>query len=104
VDLPDSIDVWTEVRQRISREAILRVLSHLSPEQRAVIELAFFSGYTHVEIAERMGLPLGAVKGRVRLGLQRLRELLVATDAEPLSAAVISQARALSRRTAMVRP
>jgi RNA polymerase sigma-70 factor (ECF subfamily) len=85
MDVPDSSDVWAEVRRRMSRETLVRALLHLSPEQREVIELAFFSGYTHVEIADRLNLPLGTVKGRVRLGLQRLRGLLVSPEAERLT-------------------
>jgi RNA polymerase sigma-70 factor (ECF subfamily) len=69
----------------MSRETLVRALLHLSPEQREVIELAFFSGYTHVEIADRLNLPLGTVKGRVRLGLQRLRGLLVSPEAERIT-------------------
>ena len=46
----------------------------LPPEQLKVLELAYFSGYTHKEIAELLGLPLGTVKGRMRLGLQKIRE------------------------------
>jgi RNA polymerase sigma-70 factor (ECF subfamily) len=48
----------------------------LPPEQRAAIELAFFAGLTHDQIAERSGVPLGTIKGRVRLGLRRLRHAL----------------------------
>jgi RNA polymerase sigma-70 factor (ECF subfamily) len=39
-----------------------------------VLELAYFSGYTHMEIAELLDLPLGTVKGRMRLGLKKIRE------------------------------
>jgi RNA polymerase sigma-70 factor (ECF subfamily) len=48
-------------------------LTALPPEQRSAIELAFFAGLTHDQIAKRTGVPLGTVKGRVRLGLRRLR-------------------------------
>ena len=44
--------------------------------KRSAIELAFFGGLTHDQIAERTGVPLGTVKGRVRLGLRRLRHAL----------------------------
>jgi RNA polymerase sigma-70 factor (ECF subfamily) len=51
-------------------------LDALPPDQRRVVELAYFSGYTHTEIAEAIDAPLGTVKGRMRLGLQRLRHEL----------------------------
>jgi RNA polymerase sigma-70 factor (ECF subfamily) len=51
-------------------------LGALPADQRKVVELAYFSGYTHTEIAEAIDAPLGTVKGRMRLGLQRLRHEL----------------------------
>ena len=45
------------------------------------MELAYFSGYKHVEIADLLGLPLGTVKGRMRLGLKKLRDHFEARDA-----------------------
>jgi RNA polymerase sigma-70 factor, ECF subfamily len=51
-------------------------LDALPPDQRRVVELAYFSGYTHTEIAEAIDAPLGTVKGRMRLGLRRLRHEL----------------------------
>jgi RNA polymerase sigma-70 factor (ECF subfamily) len=51
------------------------LLGHLPPEQRQVVELAYFGGLTHSELAEHLDLPLGTVKGRLRLGLERLRSL-----------------------------
>ena len=62
----------SESRRRIIRS----VLAELGPEQLEVLKLAFFDGLSHVEIAEKTGLPLGTVKGRIRAGMMRMRELL----------------------------
>jgi RNA polymerase sigma-70 factor (ECF subfamily) len=51
-------------------------LGELPSEQRRVIELAYFGGFTHVEIASMLGAPVGTVKGRMRLGLHKLRDEL----------------------------
>ncbi|NPA06556.1 MAG: sigma-70 family RNA polymerase sigma factor [Chloroflexi bacterium] len=53
--------------------AIRALLDRLPPEQRQVVELAFFEGYTHREIAKRLNLPLGTVKTRLRLAMDKLR-------------------------------
>jgi RNA polymerase sigma-70 factor, ECF subfamily len=61
-----------EERRRMVRQAI----ESLSPPQRQAIELAFFEGLSQSEIAARLNEPLGTVKTRVRLGMQKLRESL----------------------------
>jgi RNA polymerase sigma-70 factor, ECF subfamily len=62
---------------------LLRLLVRLPTEQREVIALAFYGQLTHSEIAARLHLPLGTVKGRLRLGLNRLRADIRPGDAEP---------------------
>jgi RNA polymerase sigma-70 factor (ECF subfamily) len=52
------------------------VLQHLPAEQSQVIELAYFGGFTHTEIAELLETPVGTIKGRMRLGLEKLRHSL----------------------------
>lgn len=69
-------DVWEEAWQHERHALIRRALAQLPVEQRMVIEQGYFEGYTHVEIAERYNLPLGTVKGRMRLGLQKMRAIL----------------------------
>jgi RNA polymerase sigma-70 factor (ECF subfamily) len=59
-------------KSQILRDAVGR----LSPEQKKVIELAFFGGLTQSEVAERLGEPLGTVKARARRGLMKLKEIL----------------------------
>lgn len=53
-----------------------RALGELPEEQRQAIAMAYFAGLSHTEIADRTGLPLGTVKSRVRLGIQRMRQSL----------------------------
>ena len=76
-DLPtETPEVWEEAWHN-ERDALVRnVLAQLPAEQRQVIELGYFAGYTHSEIAERWHIPLGTVKGRMRLGLQKMKHLL----------------------------
>ena len=68
---PEEATVSSE-RQQLVRSA----LASLVPEQREVIELAYFSGLSHSEIALALGQPLGTVKTRTRLGMMKLAELL----------------------------
>jgi len=59
-----------------SSRSVMRALTQVSSEQRQALELAFFAGLSHTEIADRLGVPLGTVKTRIRLAVGRLRELL----------------------------
>jgi len=69
-------DVWAEVAGNLDRDAVRAALATLSDVQREAIELAYFSGLTQVEIADRTATPLGTVKSRMRLGLLALRREL----------------------------
>lgn len=69
-------DVWQEVSSRLDRSTVVAALGAISGVQREAIELAYFDGLTQTEIASRTGVPLGTVKGRLRLGLLGLRRLL----------------------------
>lgn len=66
-------DVWPEVARASDADALRAAMAELPEAQREVIELAYFSGLTQVEIAERVGIPLGTVKSRARLALGALR-------------------------------
>ena len=59
------------------RVVVQRALAKLPPEQQLAIRLAYFGGYTQQEIALGLNQPLGTVKTRIRLGMQKLRLLLI---------------------------
>ena len=77
-DEPDPADA---ALQRVEAAAIRTAIAMLPREQRETVELAFFSGLSYPEVAARVGAPLGTVKSRMRLALERLRGLLVTEDA-----------------------
>ena len=60
----------------IDAQRVRGALSALSEEQRTPIEMGFFAGITHDEIARKTGIPLGTIKTRIRSGLRRMRETL----------------------------
>ena len=64
----------------LEREYIAEALSRLPAEQRRAIELSYLQGRTHAEIAELMNCPLGTVKGRIRIGLDKLRVMIAAPE------------------------
>jgi RNA polymerase sigma factor (sigma-70 family) len=71
-------EAWSGSR----RELVLRALRRLPDEQREVLELAYYGGYTQSELAERLGVPLGTIKSRTFAGLARLRDLLGEAELE----------------------
>ena len=58
------------------RRHVVEALGALPPEQRECVELAFFGGLTHTQIADRLQAPLGTVKSRILLGMNKLRQSL----------------------------
>jgi RNA polymerase sigma-70 factor, ECF subfamily len=71
---PDATDA--EVERRDDARQVRTALDELPSDQRRVIELAYFGGLTHNQIAEMLDLPPGTVKGRMRLGLTKMRYVL----------------------------
>ncbi|MGH7722785.1 MAG: sigma-70 family RNA polymerase sigma factor [Candidatus Dormibacteria bacterium] len=78
-------DTWDQVAESLERETVRGALDRLSVEQRETIELAYFGGYSQTEISNLMHVPLGTVKGRTRLALRRLRDVLELQAAEGLA-------------------
>jgi len=74
--LPDSIDTWDQARQGVEGSYVRAAIDSLPPDQKRSVVLAYFGGYTHDEIARQLGVPLGTVKGRLRIGLQKMRGYL----------------------------
>ena len=73
---PADDDTAEEATRNVEHATVRAALEALPQAQRRTIELAYFGGYTHVELAGIMGVPLGTVKGRMRIGLQKLRRAL----------------------------
>jgi len=67
-------EAFAQTWRNSQRDQVREALDTLPPEQLKILELAYFSGYTHVEISELLRLPLGTVKGRMRLGLKKIRD------------------------------
>lgn len=69
-----------DVRQQDERQAIVQALRRLDPQRRQVLELAFFEGLTHVQIAEQLKTPLGTIKSWIRTSLLVLRKQISAEE------------------------
>jgi RNA polymerase sigma-70 factor, ECF subfamily len=69
-------DPWREVSLSLERDAVREAMSSLPVEQRQAVELAYFAGYSQREIADMTRVPLGTVKGRMRLALEKLNSYL----------------------------
>jgi len=75
---PENVDVLSAGTSlpNIDNIGLRKTLEKLKSEQRVLIDLAYFKGYTHEEIADIEGIPLGTVKTRIRTALQQLRNIL----------------------------
>ncbi len=66
-------DIASDAERRQDAQGVRSALAELPVDQRQVIELAYFGGFSHSQIAQMLELPAGTVKGRMRLGLTKLR-------------------------------
>ncbi len=71
---PQNIENDFDVRQR--QRLVRWAISQLSPEQKQALGLAYFQGLSHSEISQALGEPLGTIKTRIRLGMQKLKQIL----------------------------
>jgi RNA polymerase sigma-70 factor, ECF subfamily len=76
--LPTNTDLASEAERNIMMEKVRRVFGSLPPDQQRSLEMAFFEGLSHSEIAAQTGTPLGTVKTRIRSALISLREAVTA--------------------------
>lgn len=74
-------DFTEQVASAMEGSKVREALSVLPDDQRQAVDMAYFQGLTHVEISERLGLPLGTVKSRLRLALDKMRGALGAGSA-----------------------
>jgi RNA polymerase sigma-70 factor, ECF subfamily len=79
----ESMDAWEAMSLELERKQVREALASLPQEQRQTLELAYFEGLSQSEIAARMDVPLGTVKSRIRLGLEKVRSFLQARGLEP---------------------
>lgn len=81
LEAPERTEV--EAARREEARSVRGLIDELPEDQRRVIELAYFGGFTHEQIARMLDAPLGTVKGRMRLALEKLRAGIGPTEAIP---------------------
>lgn len=74
--LDETNDPETAVHLNLEQQRVRAAVASLSTQQQEALALAYFQGYSHSEIAQALNEPLGTVKGRIRAGMQKLRDLL----------------------------
>jgi RNA polymerase sigma factor (sigma-70 family) len=75
-DIENNVTFIDEQRNTVYKPELMGIrdlVQTLKPEQKSILELVYFKGYTHVEAADELGLPLGTIKTRLRMGIQQLR-------------------------------
>ncbi|UOE48908.1 sigma-70 family RNA polymerase sigma factor [Mucilaginibacter sp. SMC90] len=76
-EIENNVTFIDEQRNTVYKPELMGVkdlVQTLKPEQKLIIELVYFKGYTHVEAAEELGIPLGTIKTRLRMAIQELRK------------------------------
>jgi RNA polymerase sigma-70 factor (ECF subfamily) len=76
-ELENTVNSIDEQRSTVYKPELMGVkdlVETLRPEQKSIIDLVYFKGYTHVEAADELGVPLGTIKTRLRMGIQQLRK------------------------------
>ena len=78
----ETLDAIEQVEREARSQTVREAIAQLSASQQQVLNLAYFQGLTQVEVAEKLSIPLGTVKTRMRLGLQKLKAALQAQNKE----------------------
>lgn len=76
-ELENNVTFIDEQRNTVYKPELLGIkelVQTLKPEQKSILELVYFKGYTHVEAADELGIPLGTIKTRLRMAIQQLRK------------------------------
>lgn len=76
VVIASGLDLRDETERKLMVEKARKVMEEMNPDQQEALEMAFFEGLTHTEIAEKTGEPLGTIKTRIRSALRQLRDKL----------------------------
>ena len=76
-EIENTVNLIDEQKNTVYKPELLGIkdlVQTLRPEQKSILDLVYFKGYTHVEVADELGIPLGTVKTRLRMAIQELRK------------------------------